>query len=151
MLDMAEAQKFARLLETLAPDHHLLRTWPLAGGVSAQVTALEIRTPTGDTQRWIARQHGPRDLARNPHLAEDEFRLLQILQTTGIPVPAPLHLAPAGIFPAPLLITAFIEGQPNFPPADLPNHLPQLAARLAQLHRLDPAPFAFLPRQNPIP
>ncbi|GAB4579390.1 MAG: hypothetical protein Fur0022_21280 [Anaerolineales bacterium] len=142
---------FAQLLQTLAPNHRLLRTWNLTGGVSAQVTALEILTPTGETHRWVARQHGTRDHTRNPHLAADEYQLLQLLYAAGVPVPAPLHLIPSGIFPDPLLIVEYIEGHTDFAPADLEPYLTQLAAHLAHLHQLDPAPFTFLPKHTPIP
>lgn len=142
---------FAQLIQTLVPGAELLRIWNLAGGVSAQVTALEIRLPTGETQRWVARQHGARDRALNACIAEDEFRLLQQLHTAGIPVPAPLHLVPAGLYPDSLIIIEFVEGQTEFAPPDLETYLYQLAAHLAQIHRLDPAPFTFLPQHIPVP
>src|ERR1700674_1514724 len=102
MTASTESLPFERLIQRFAPGAKLLRAWELAGGVSAQVTALEIEHPGGRTQKVIVRRHGATDLARNPHIAADEFKLLQFVHAAGLPVPAPLHLdASREIFPTP--------------------------------------------------
>lgn len=40
----------------------------------------------------LVRQHGSVDLQRNPHIAADEFKLLQLLQTAGLATPMPYYL-----------------------------------------------------------
>ena len=74
-----EDQKFEQLVQKIDPQSKLLRTWELKGGVSAQVTALEIERPDGQTKKMIVRQHGDVDLKQNPHVAADEFKLLQMI------------------------------------------------------------------------
>src|ERR687888_396657 len=93
----AEDARFALVAQTIYPKSKLLRTWELKGGVSAQVTALQIERPDGLTQTLVVRQHGPADLKRNPHIAEDEFKLLQVLHAAGLPAPVPLYVDPAGV------------------------------------------------------
>lgn len=50
------AQNFEHLVQQLAPHGKLLRTWPLQGGISAQMTALELALPDGQTQKMIVRR-----------------------------------------------------------------------------------------------
>ena len=72
--------KFAQLVQTLAPHSKLLRTWQLKGGISAEMTALEIGLPRADgqTSKVIVRRPNDRTLKHNPHAAQDEFKLLQL-------------------------------------------------------------------------
>ncbi len=137
----------ARLIE---PSGRLLRAWAPSGGVSAQVTALEIARPDGQTRRLLVRRHGPADLRQNPRVAADELRLLGLLRAAGLPVPAPLHLDETGaIFPTPYIVVEYVEGTAECPPEQAPARIPQLAAQLAAIHRIDGArpELAFLPRQ----
>jgi aminoglycoside phosphotransferase (APT) family kinase protein len=142
--------KFQRLAQTLVPGSHLLRTWILPGGVSAQVTALELRQPDGRTHRLVVRQHGAGDLQHNPQIAAAEFRLLHLLHAAGLPAPRPYYLDQSGtLFPTPYIVLEYVEGAPEFAPADLADYLRQFAAQLARIHALDGAhpDWSFLPRQ----
>ena len=56
-------KKFERVVRKIDPQSRLLRAWELKGGVSAQVTALEIERDDGYTQKMIVRQHGEKVLA----------------------------------------------------------------------------------------
>jgi aminoglycoside phosphotransferase (APT) family kinase protein len=139
---------FERLVQRIAPGSALVRSWSLTGGVSAAVTALELRRPNGTTERLVVRQHGATDRARNPQIARDEFALLERLSAAGIAVPAPVALDAQGEFAhAPALVTVFVEGTAGFTPGS--DVLQQFAAQLARLHALDPAQLglAFLPDQ----
>jgi aminoglycoside phosphotransferase (APT) family kinase protein len=145
--------RFARIVHQINPHSALLLARPLAGGVSARVTALDIAQPGGQTQTLIVRRHGALDLARNPNIAQDEFRLLQFLQAVGVPAPVP-YLADSSdeIFESPYIVVSYMEGKPEFAPADLPNLLAQMAAQLARLHQIDGLQVAlsFLPRQEKV-
>lgn len=156
MTSAPEHQLFSRLIQRFAPGATLLSATPLSGGVSARVTALTIALQDGATQKLIVRRHGAADLARNPHIAADEFKLLHFLHAAGFPAPAPLYVCD-DIFPTPCLVVSYIEGgpAPSTSSGDLagvaaaPDVLQQLAAQLAALHRLAVAPrdLAFLPEQ----
>jgi aminoglycoside phosphotransferase (APT) family kinase protein len=132
----------------MAPESTLLRAWTLNGGVSAQVTAIELQRANGQTQKLTVRQHGAADLARNPQVAADEFALLRIVHEAGVPAPAPYYLDQSGeIFETPVVVLEYIEGETVFALADALDLLPQLARHLAAIHRIDCASHAvsFLP------
>ncbi len=139
---------FATLVQKIEPHARLVRTWPLKGGVSAQVTALEVRSPAGHTHTWLVRQHGARDLHRNPHLAADEFHLLQTLHSAGIAAPTPIYLDASGeLFPTPVLVLAYIDGEPEFSPTHSDDFLSAVARQLIRIHQVAPTHFdlSFLP------
>lgn len=142
---------FSRLAQRIAPGARLARAWELKGGVSAQVTALEIERPGGERQTVVIRRHGAADLAGNPQIAAAEFRLLQLLQSAGIAAPAPLHLDQSGtIFQSPYLVIGYVAGEPAFDPGQLGPALGQMAAELANIHALaaETTDLDFLPRQR---
>jgi len=148
-----DTTQFKRLVQKLDPHARLLRTWPLKGGVSAQVTALEIEQPIGQTRKLIVRQHGPTDLNHNPNIAADEFKLLQILSSHGLPLPTPYYLDQSReIFPSPCLVLQYIEGETQFAPTNLPDFLLQMATHLRAIHKIDPSieDLSFLPQQEEI-
>jgi len=150
MTDFIEFQKFAQVVQKLEPQAKLIQAWPLKGGVSAQVTAVAFERPDGQTQKVIVRQHGAIDLAQNPQIAADEFRLLQLLRSAGLPVPTPYYVDQSGeIFSTPYVVIAFIEGQPDFAPANVSEAVEQLAAQLAQIHAVNTTliDLSFLPQQ----
>jgi aminoglycoside phosphotransferase (APT) family kinase protein len=139
---------FERVALKLEPESRLVRSWPLPGGVSAQVTALELALPGGETRKVVVRQHGPVDLKQNPNIAVDEFNLLRLLREEGLAVPAPYLADTSGeIFPTPYLVVEFVDGETDFAPADLSDYLAQFAAYFAKIHSIHEArqKFAFLP------
>src|SRR5690242_16138717 len=115
MTDTPDDARFAQVVQKIDPGGVLLRAWPLYGGVSAQVTALEMRQAAGSTRKLVVRQHGPVDLTHNPQIATAEFKLLQIVGTAGVPAPAPYFCDESGaIFPTPYLVMEYVEGAPEF-------------------------------------
>ncbi|WP_026872788.1 phosphotransferase family protein [Inquilinus limosus] len=145
----AEHDNWARILRRVAPGARLRTVRPLAGGVSAQVVALEVAHPDGRAETLVLRRHGATDLARDPDVATHEFRLLQALQAAGVPAPAPLHLDTSGtILPTPFLLQGFVEGDTEDVPADPDDHMRRLAEALAAIHRVPASAVPFLPRQE---
>jgi aminoglycoside phosphotransferase (APT) family kinase protein len=133
------------LVRRIDPRSRLLRTWELKGGVSAQVTAFEIERPDGRTERLIVRRHGARDLNRNPQIAADEFRLLELLKSAGVPAPTPRYLDADGeIFSVPCLVVDYVEGARESAPADETAFVGRLATVLAEIHRVDYGAVSFL-------
>ena len=142
--------RLARLIHKLAPQSKLFRTWPLEGGISAGMTALEIEGPDGVAKRMILRRPGEETIRQNPHAAEDEFRLLQATQSLGLATPKPYHLDQSGeILPTPYLVIEYVEGEMAFAPSDLAGYVRQLAEHLARIHSADLADLdlSFLSRQ----
>ena len=151
---MSETGDYASLEELvfrINPEYQLVRAWPLAGGVSAQVTALEIVQPDEQMRRMVVRRHGAADLAANPNIAADEFRLLKRLREADLPAPEPIYVDADGeILGAPCLVAAYIEGTPEFAPPDVNAFVGEMAALLARIHGISGEEVAFLPAMQAI-
>lgn len=151
MTESETTYRFEQLVQKIDPHSKLLRAWQLKGGVSAQVTALEVERPGSKTQKMIVRQHGAVDLQHNPQIAADEFKLLEILRSAGLATPAPYYVDLSGaIFPSPYVVIEYIEGATDSPPADMSDLIQQLATHLARIHTLDCSnlDLSFLPTQE---
>lgn len=127
------------LLQSIDPSLRLIVSRPLAGGVSAQLTAIDARLPNGQVDRLVLRQYGAANLRTDPHVAVHEHALLSLLHRAGLPVPFPRHAdESATIMPAPCLIIEYIDGSPCTEPdqlsAPLIDFTGQLAGVLARLH-----------------
>lgn len=149
MTNDQEDQKFEQVVQKVAPQSKLLRAWPLKGGVSAQVTVLELQQPDGPSQKMIVRRHGERDRQRNSQIAADEFKLLQILQAIGLAAPRPYYVDQSGeIFPTPYIVIEYIAGTTEFADTQRADCIRSLAAYLAKLHQVDGSKLdlAFLPQ-----
>lgn len=140
----------SRLLQRIFPQARLSRAWNLAGGMSAQMTALEGKAPDGSRTRCVLRCPGKAQLSENPATIENEYCVLQLGQALGLPMPAPLLFLPPGAeFSAACLVMEYVEGGLDFSPAHLEDYLFQMAGTLAQIHAATcgKADLAFLPRR----
>ncbi|MFE5429105.1 phosphotransferase family protein [Peribacillus simplex] len=146
---MNEYDNFDRLVQKFDQGNKLIRAWELKGGISAQVTGLEILQSSGRIVKIIVRQHGDNDLKRNPNIAADEHKLLGILKAAGLPVPMPYYFEQScEIFSKPCILLEFIEGKSEFTPSNLNDHILQMAINLAKIHRVNCADLSlsFLPK-----
>ncbi len=149
MKESREDNKFEQVIQKMDPQSKLLHTWELKGGVSAQVTAIEIERVDGQTSKMIVRRHGESDLKHNPHIAADEFKLLQRLHSLGIAAPMPYHLDQSSeIFSTPYIVIEYIEGETLFTPSNVPDFLLEFAAHLIRIHQVDGSKLnlSFLPK-----
>lgn len=149
MNDIPTDDQLRAIAERIQHGSTVLRSWRLEGGVSAQVTAVELAMPEGGSRRIVIRRHGEIDKGHNPDIALDEFRLLQAVHDAGLAVPAPLDVEAAGeIFGEPCLVVAFVDGSTDIPPEAVPSAIEQMAGYLACLHTLtyDRHGVDFLPR-----
>jgi aminoglycoside phosphotransferase (APT) family kinase protein len=144
-----EIEKLEQVIQIIAPDSTLLRAWTLQGGISAEMTAFEIQHREGQTHKMILRQPSLQVFERNPHAAEDEFKVLQLTESLGLATPTPYYLDQSGtIFSTPYLVMEFIDGNPEFPAAPKEHFTFQLARHLAMIHRADYSnqDISFLPK-----
>ncbi|HYH11469.1 MAG TPA: phosphotransferase, partial [Thermomicrobiales bacterium] len=126
------------LAQRVRPASTVLRAWRLEGGVSAQVTAVELALPDGHTERIVVRRHGEIDKGHNPDIARHEFRLLSLLHSSGMEVPAPLYVDQTEeLFGEPCLVVEFVDGSTEIPPEAVPDATERMAVFLARLHELD--------------
>lgn len=145
------ATRLTALVQRVDPAARLLDIRPLHGGISAATTALQLVDGSGRRRRWIVRCLSPHTLQRNPRAAEDQFRTLQILQTIGTRTPVPIHLEPSGeLFTTPCLVLEYIDGQPDYNPANVVDFAAQAARQLAEIHQVNGCDFDldFLPDQT---
>lgn len=150
MAGWEEENKLAQVAQKIDPKGRLLRAWRLEGGMSAQMTALEVALAGGETKKLIVRRPGEMAVRRNPQAAAEEFRVLQIVRSAGVSAQAPCLLDESGeIFPQPYLVIEYLEGRPEFAPADVHSYVVEAAAQLAAIHSIDSskADLAFLPKQ----
>ncbi|MEK4069103.1 aminoglycoside phosphotransferase family protein [Peribacillus sp. FSL R5-0717] len=144
-----EYDKFEQLVIKVDQGNKLIRAWKLMGGISANVTGLEILQSSGRIVKMIVRQHGDNDLKRNPNIASFEHKLLGILKAAGLPVPMPYYFEQScEIFSKPCIVIEFIEGKSEFTPSNLNDHILQLAINLAKIHRVNCADLSlsFMPK-----
>lgn len=142
------APALARLAHKIFAGGRLLRAWELKGGISAGMTALEVELPGGALRRIIARIPPGQAPEQQARAAAWEYRVLGLARGLGLPVQAPLLIDLHGEFlSAPGLVIEYIEGAPDFSPADRQGFLRRLAAQLASIHaaRLPTGAADFLP------
>jgi aminoglycoside phosphotransferase (APT) family kinase protein len=121
------------------PTAELARVWELRGGVSASVTAFELRLPEGTVRKLLVRRYGALDVCAEPAIAEHEFSLLSALHAAGAKVPKPVFADGIGsLARTPLLVAEFVEGGPMPDPKSDPDTLAILAHALATIHQLSP-------------
>jgi aminoglycoside phosphotransferase (APT) family kinase protein len=146
--DPRSLDSFQRLAQRIVPDGELRRVWPLTGGVSAEITTVELARPGGSLTKLVVRRHGEVDRTENPDVARDEYELLRIARARGLAVPKPYLYDESGeLFPTPLLVVEFVDGETEFAPVDLAGYVARAAAELVKIHGVMDSPeLSFLPR-----
>lgn len=134
----ALAAQFAPVARRLDPRARLTGVRRLTGGMSAQITVLELAGPTAE--RVVVRQYGAKNVAADARPAATETRLLSVLRSAGIPVPDPrLADDSSQLLDGPYAVIGFVPGAG--PAAAWSQSLAeQLVDVLVRLHRLDAAP-----------
>jgi aminoglycoside phosphotransferase (APT) family kinase protein len=150
-------QELGQLVERAFRDASLTAVERLTGGVSADVFRLDLSYPDGSGRSVVVRVHGEKSYGLD---AELEYRLLESLRSSGIPVPAPLVVDDSrSVIEFPYLIMEFVKGSTAIPEGQAEDYLARMAEALWRVHsaggdrlpdlpeRLDPLPevFDFLP------
>lgn len=142
---MTEA-RIQEILPSFAPGARLVSMAPLHGGISATMVGFEVEHPSGEREKFVARQPGAWKFELNPNESEHEYRVLVAVRASGINGPKPRYLSEGD--PHPFLILEYIEGAIDVKPADLETYLGRYADQLVQIHRTDLAGFPFLENQK---
>lgn len=132
-------QPFERIARRIFADGRLVRHWPLEGGVSAEVEALEIRGPDDAMHRVVSRRHRNAEWKAQSHsVTRREHDLLATLHRLGLPVPRPMLLdESASVLPSPYFVMEFVDGTTTIEPEWLGAALAEMAEVLVQIHSLD--------------
>lgn len=151
---MDSPENYDRLVGKYFPGCTLVNSWRLAGGISTQMTCLEI-TCSGDgdqaaqTRKVILRWPNAAAVGLNPGTAEVEFRILQTLYLHGLPVPEPIGLVTSAEFSGGVcLILGYLEGSVDFAPTHLAKQSREMADYMTRIHSLvrTAGQLSFLPR-----
>jgi aminoglycoside phosphotransferase (APT) family kinase protein len=117
-----------------------LRSTKFKGGQSNPTYLLEAASG-----RYVLRRKPPGPLLASAHAVDREFRVLQALQATAVPVARPLHLClDEATIGSMFYVMAWVDGRVCWDPA-LPDATPDtraaqyeaMVATLAALHRVD--------------
>jgi len=142
---------YVEIAHRIAPGAALVRRWPLRGGVSAHVEALEIALPDGSARRVVVRRHGAahwKALARDVTVVE--YQLLSALSAAGLAVPMPLMVETGSeLLGSPFFVMAYVDGAAEFEPSELPSALVQMAEYLHRVHTLT-VDVELPPREDPV-
>ena len=143
---------FKSIARRIDPKARYVRHWPLTGGVSAQIDALELLLPSAAYRRVVVRRHGAANWKTH---ADDamaaEFALHRTLFGAGLPVPEPLLLdVSRSVLPSPFFVMAMVEGTTIVEKGYLQQALRQMANFLLRLHDLNVESLgvAQLPRRE---
>lgn len=139
-----------RVVRKHFPDSTLRSSNKMTGGVSAQVSRIDLRLPDGSDRQFIVREHGPRHCG---HAVSVEFQLLDALHKAGLAVPKP-HIFDESLSVSsyPYLILEFVDGTTELPPLCVEHSIAAMADRLAVIHQLPTTALPVLPaRLDPVP
>lgn len=147
-------ERIQQTLPAFAPGGLLLLTWPLKGGISASMTAFEVRHSDGSTRKYIARQPGDWSYNRDPRAAHTEFQVLKTLRETGLPVPNPITVeASQSPDTHEFFIIQYTEGEARAFADNPQTYIQAFAKTLAHIHQTpwQGSALADLPRlsENP--
>lgn len=122
-----------------SPGATLVSHRPLVGGVSASVEGLVVQCADGSQDRVVVRRHGATDWKQGPNdVTAMEYRLLQALEGSQVPVPQPRWLDQSGdVLPSPYFVMSWLEGEVQDEPTDA--HIDAMAYMLRTLHDVDVA------------
>jgi aminoglycoside phosphotransferase (APT) family kinase protein len=143
---MDENAALAAVARRIVDGGRLLRWWPLSGGTSAIMRALEIRGDDGEVRRLVVRRHASSDWkSLSSNVTATEFGLLEALHAIGFEVPEPCSLDDSGeLLPSPYYVMKLVEGTTELNEAAVPDAMRQMADFLARLHAL-PIEHSALP------
>jgi aminoglycoside phosphotransferase (APT) family kinase protein len=110
------------------------KAWKFAGGLSTEMTAVEVEDTDGNRRRYVVRA---RARGKLPTVAT-EARLLHTLRVLGLRVPEPCHVDETmTVLDSPYLVLAYIDGAPLVDRARSDAVACAYAAELAAIHQID--------------
>ncbi|WP_298300897.1 phosphotransferase family protein [uncultured Erythrobacter sp.] len=147
---MTAKRTLERLIAHHFPGAQLQSFSPLAGGVSADVSLLELILADGTPRKLVLRAHGKRHCGL-PLVTE--FDLLRALASASLPVPEPLDKDESNaILEHPYVLLEYVEGSTEIPSDCVGERIDAMAQQLVAIHQSDTAALPALPpRSDPVP
>ena len=146
---------FSKITHSAFPGSSVLRQWPLQGGVSANMFAVDIQLETGYEKTIVFRQHQHAEWKpSDDDVTTKEYNLLQFLHNNGFKVPKPLYLdASASLLDSPFFLMEFLDGCMQIEKNTLEASVQKMALFLSALHAVDPVTLSSVQLpfiENPI-
>lgn len=133
------------VIERAFPGGRLCAWHRLEGGVSAKAVRVELVTADGVPKRVVVRRPMGDSLTEQRRVVEQELRLGRLCHREGIRVQLPYTVDREAL----AVVLEYIEGAPDFAPADRASVIEQMATELAKIHALPAQPaFEFLNRRE---
>ena len=141
---------YATLVQRWWPGSMLVNIERLQGGVSADVSRLDLKQASGSHLSVVLRAHGE---SHSGHPAQTEFDLLQALFVKGLPVAQPLAVDETkSLLPNDYLVLTFIGGSSLIESPDHAAYIERAAEMLARIHQTPVEGLPELPaRREPLP
>ena len=141
---------YAALVQRWWPGSMLVNTERLQGGVSADVSRLDLKQASGSNLSVVLRAHGE---SHSGHTVQTEFDLLDALLAKGLPVAQPLAVDDSkSLLPNDYLVLTFIGGSSLIESPDRAAYIEGAAEMLAQIHETPVEGLPELPaRREPLP
>lgn len=131
----------AALVAALEPTLALLDVRSLPGGVSTDMRLVRLRDRSGAVVKRVLRRASPESPATRWDALRVEFTLLAALSDQGLPVPRPIAIDESERLGAgPSLWLDYVEGAPDFRPADPRAFARRLAELMARIHKAELSP-----------
>ena len=125
----------AAVVERISPRGKLRSIEPLPGSYSNYTHLVSAALPDGTTGRYVIRRYKVFGDYDRGEKAVREFRTLEHMSNSGIPVPRPLLLDPSGdLLGTPGIVTAFVRGRQVDQPDDPEPWARRLGEVLARIH-----------------
>jgi aminoglycoside phosphotransferase (APT) family kinase protein len=136
--------QFQLIAQTIDPNAEVVSTRQLNGGISCRMDVLEIRmanTDSDETSRVVVRQYGPWHEKDDPHPADIEASVLDLLGKNDVAAPSlVLDQQATKIMSNRTIVTSFIDGRPKLIANDLVDWSGQLVAAVSKVHGIPLTP-----------
>lgn len=130
-------QSIQALLDIILPDATRFTVHELTGSYSNFTHRVNVELANGDRQSIVVRRYNP-DNGYVTDKAQREFKALELLQQSNIPIPKPLYLDIDGsVLGLTGIVSAFVEGKPIEPSTQASlwgKQAEQTATMLAKIH-----------------
>jgi aminoglycoside phosphotransferase (APT) family kinase protein len=128
------------ILQRAFPRCRIQACTKLEGGISARAMLLDVQLEDTTQKRVVVRR--PVSTTRSVRV---EYAVLRHLIGSGVPAPKPCFLDVSGQ----ALVLEYVEGAPEFAPADADGMIRQMATHLAGIHRVGiTSELGVLPRRR---
>ena len=134
---MIAPAQIEKIIQSLNLDGKVGQVSPMTGGISAEMTLVELLLPAGTT-KWIIRQPSKETLMERPRVVCMEYELLKLLRNKALPVPLPVFIDETGkFFNTPTLVLEYLSGSISFAIPAQPQRVDRMAQMLAAIHNIE--------------